>query len=133
VPAGTVVDERFATGFDHKAHPSVEKRGERIATFQGLSCYEWEWLFDGSKTAAFRVVVANGFAYQLQLMGGTDPVEKRPDFEAIMNGFDFTSPPVAPDPLEPGKRVARLIGRVFVYVMAGFAVWGFVTVIRRRK
>jgi hypothetical protein len=132
-PAGQMIDEDFAAGFDRKTHPSIEKRGARITTFKGLSCYEWEWLINGTRTSATRSVIANGYAYQLQLLGTADPVEKRPDFEAIMNGFEFTSPPVPPDPLEPRKRVVRTIAHVLVYGLVGFALWGTVTMLRRRK
>ena len=138
VPAGTVVDAEFTDGFDggmSSAGP-IKKRGGRLTTFKGLSCYECEWLVRGTSSAAFRVVIANGFAYQVQLLGGADPVEKRADFEDIMNGFGFTSPPVAPvapEPLDPVEKLSRRIGQVGVYCLFGALVLGLVVRGARKK
>jgi hypothetical protein len=116
VPPGMEIDEKFPTGFDasHAAEKGVQKRGGRLTTFKGLPCYEGEFLVHGEMTSVMRVVIANGFAYQLQLLGNADPVEKRPDFEAIMNGFEFTSPPVPPDPHARAKARGHLLGNVVV-------------------
>jgi hypothetical protein len=114
-PAGMVIDAGFVDAFDPTAHGvqgTVRKRGERFMTFKGLPCYECELLVHEQMTTVIRVVIANGFAYQLQLIGNADPVEKRPDFEAIMNGFEFTAPPVPPDPHARAKARGRLFGDV---------------------
>jgi hypothetical protein len=136
VPPNVVMNAKFTDGFDEDLPAArarnMKKRGGRMTTFKGLPCYESDWLVESKFTAVIRVVIANGFWYQVQLLGNADPVDKRPDFEAVMNGFEFTSPPVPPDPLERGERVARLIGRGLAYVIAGFAVWGVVTLLRRR-
>jgi hypothetical protein len=97
-PTGARIDAKAAAHFDKGAYATggVRKRGGRITTFKGLPCYESEWVHDDQQTVAVRVIVANGYLYQLQLRGNADPVEKRPDFEAIMDGFEFTSPPVPP-------------------------------------
>jgi hypothetical protein len=138
VPSGTVMDAKFADGFDEStsAASPMKKRGGRMTTFKGLPCYESDWLVESKYTAVVRVVIANGFAYQLQLLGNADPVQTRPDFEAVMNGFEFTSPPVppvAPDPLEPGKKLARRMGEVAVYCLFGALALGFLTRGLRKK
>jgi hypothetical protein len=135
-PAGPVIDEKFAAEYDRTADPSVTKRDGRIATLKGLPCYESEWLASGKRTGVIRVVIANGYFYKLQLLGNADPVEKRPDFEAIMNGFEFTSPPVPPvpaEPLDPGKKLARRMGQVAVYCLLGALVLGLVVRGARKK
>jgi hypothetical protein len=116
-PTGSVVDADVSAGFDEgfAAAAGARKRGGRFSTFKGLPCYESEWVLKGQCTLASRVVIANGFAYQLQLLGNADPVEQRPDFEAIMNGFEFTSPPVAPVPRSRGAAVAGTIGGLLPY------------------
>jgi hypothetical protein len=137
VPAGTVIDAKIADGFGGRVHRgvTVKKRGGRLTTYKGLPCYEAEMLLNGTRTAAFRLVIANGFAYHIQLMGGADPVEKRPDFDAIMNGFEFTSPPVAPapdsaaNPPEDNKNPAYVAGQVLACCAIGvfllrLATWG---------
>ena len=128
-------DADAAAGFDPSAYAAgtIKRRGERICTFMGLPCYECEWLLNGKMTYVMRIVFANGFGYQLMLLGNADPVEQRPDFEAIMNGFDFTSPPVPPDPLERGKRVARLVGKLSASCVFGALVLGFLVRSVRRK
>jgi hypothetical protein len=140
VPAHTIIDADFATEFDQNAYPvaATKKRGGRITNFKGLPCYESEGLLNGKFTAVYRVLVANGFAYQLQLLGNADPVEKRPDFEAIMNGFEFTSPPVphsaaTTDPHERGKKIARRMGEVAAYCLAGAVVLGLLIRGARKK
>jgi hypothetical protein len=129
VPAGSVIDADFATQFDKTAYPNSRstKRGGRLTTFQSLPCYATEGLVEGKSTTAVRVVIANGFAYQLQLLGNAEPVEKRPDFEAIMNGFAFTSPPVPPTPLptsptnpfDRSEQLAQKAGQVAAYCLIG--------------
>jgi hypothetical protein len=138
VPAGTVIDAKFAGGFDEELTSGgpLKKRGGRLTTFRGLPCYESEWLVRGTNTAAIRIIIANGRAYHVQLLGKADPVEKRADFEAIMNGFEFTSPPVppvAPEPLDPGQKLARRMGQVAVYCLFGALVLGLVVRGARKK
>ena len=141
VPAGSIIDASFATGFDPRAYPAghATKRGGRLTTFQGLPCYATEGVLEGKATTAVRVVIANGFAYQLQLVGNADPVEKRPDFEDITNGFAFTSPPVAPtpsstsDPLDRGERLAYKAGQVAGYCLLGALFLGLLARTKRRK
>jgi hypothetical protein len=150
VPAGTALSAKFADGFGSRVHRgvTVTKRGGRLTTFRGLPCYEGEMLLNGTRTVAFRLVIANGFAYHIQLMGGADPVEKRPDFDAIMNGFEFTSPPVAPapksaadtpapnstaDPPGDDKNPAYLAGQVLGYCAIGVFIVGLTRWGQRRK
>jgi len=118
-PAGWVIDARFATEYDQAAPTDVDfrKRGGRLLTFRGLPCYQHEGTLDG-RTTVFRVVIANGLLYQLVLLGNADPVEQRPDFESVMNGFEFTSPPVpppGPDPHRKAKAIGRVTGTLCAY------------------
>lgn len=138
VPSNVVMNAKFTDGFDEDlpAARNMKKRGGRMTAFKGLPCYESDWLVESKFTAVIRVVIANGFWYQVQLSGNADPVEKRPDFEAIMDGFEFTSPPVPPtaqDPLEPGKKLARRMGEVAVYCLFGALVLGLVVRGARKK
>jgi hypothetical protein len=65
------------------------------------------------------VALANGFCYQLQLVGNEDPVEQRPDFESIMDGFDFTSPPVPKTVIKVDRRdnVSYRMGQIAGYCL----------------
>jgi hypothetical protein len=135
---GEVIDARFVSEYDHgPIRPDVEfrKRGGKLMTFRGLSSYQHEGILNG-RTTVFRVVIANGFLYQLQLLGKADPVERRPDFERILNGFEFTSPPVPHSPVDPhqkGKAVAFSLGKISTYGLLGALFLGIVIQCIRRK
>jgi hypothetical protein len=128
-PAGHVVDAKFTTDMDEwAAGRKLTKRDGRITTFRGLPCYQLEAMLNG-RTTAFRAVVANGFHYQLELAGDADPVESRPDFDTIMNGFEFTSPPVPPPPVGRAKTFPPLLtglGRIAGYCLLGALFLGIV-------
>jgi len=135
---GTVIDAKFASEFDPSKSRggSIVKRASRLTTFKGMPCCQAEVLVNGTRSAAIRLVIANGFAYQVQVIGDVEPVEKRPDFEAIMNGFEFTSPPVPPDPnattgdgKNPSYKAGQALGYcLIVLVLVRLVNWG-----RRRK
>jgi hypothetical protein len=140
VSADRVIDAKYADVFDTSvtAAGPAKKRGGRITTFRDLPCYQCEWLINGTRTAAVRVVIANGHSYQLHLVSDADPVEKRPDLEAIMSGFEFTAPPVPPTPKNttdmangeknPAYRTGQALGYVmFALVFVRLAAW-----VRRR-
>jgi hypothetical protein len=139
--AEAVIDARYAEKYDEHmaADGRRKKRGGRLTTFKGLPCYQSEWLTNGGNTAAHRVVMADGWRYQLMLVGKGDPVEKQPDFEAIMNGFEFTFPPVPPaltattDSADDEKNPAYLAGKVLGYCAIGMFLVGLTRWGRRRK
>jgi hypothetical protein len=141
VSPGTVIDAKFASEFDPSKFRggSIAKRASRLTTFKGLPCCQAEMLVNGTRSAAIRMVIANGFAYQIQLIGDADPVEKRADFEAIMNGFEFTSPPAPPaakaatDSADDEKNPAYVAGQVLGYCVIGVVLVGLATWGRRRK
>jgi hypothetical protein len=129
-PDGLVMDENAAAAADDGVgvvklrENFMTKRGGALTTFKGVPCYEYRGVLDGH-TVVIRIVIANGFVYQIQVAGGADPVEKRPDFEAIMNGFEFTSPPIAPSPPPPKPDVGRLVRKVLGYGLLGGLLLGF--------
>ncbi|HJZ91544.1 MAG TPA: hypothetical protein VKE40_11775 [Gemmataceae bacterium] len=139
-PVDRVIDLKAVSEFDQGINRVVaaKKQGGRITIFRGLPCYQSEWVADRKLTAAIRVVAANGLSYGLLLCGKTDPVEKRPDFEAIMNGFEFTSPPVphsaaATDPNERIAKISQRAGEVGVYCLAAALVLGLLVRGARKK
>ena len=65
--------------------------------FRGVPCYQLQVQLAPTKgSAVTRVFVAHGLAYPLQLVGGTEPLEDRPDLESIFGGFRFTRDPRLP-------------------------------------
>jgi len=123
-PKDGVINQSFVDLVDKDAAASLEKtkkRGGRITTFKNLPCYEFERLLEGAMVAS-RIVLANGYGYHVVIRGGVRPVEKLPDYEAIMDGFEFTSPPVphtagAVDPLQKGKDLSRRVGKSVAYMI----------------
>ncbi len=84
------IEKRFYASFPEK------KRGGHFVIFKFLSFYQYESMMEDGETAVRRLVLANGYAYMLFVVGGKQPVELDPKFEDIMNGFSFTEPPVLP-------------------------------------
>jgi hypothetical protein len=140
VPAGSMVDSEFVAGFDENFYrPGVAvKRAGRLTTFKGLPCYATEATANDQSTVAIRMIIANGFGYRIQMNGHADPVEKRADFESVMNGFDFTSPPVPPTPATatPADRVkmlSRAMGSLAACCLFVALVVGLVVMLSRQR
>ena len=129
VPAGVVIDGKFANNFDLRAAANkMKKRDGRITTFRGLTCYQFEGTLD-AKNTMFRMVIANGYLYQLELAGDPNPIEKRPDFETIMNGFEFSSPPLPPSAAGSAGRFPPHLtnmGKIATYCLLGGLILGIV-------
>jgi len=141
VPKDIDITDKFTTGFDKGAADNgMQKRGGRLTTFKGLTCYETEGLINGKMTTATRVVLADGLGYSVQVLAGAEPVEKRSDYEAIMNGFDFLKPP-APKMARTGislkrtplEKSAFLIGQVVGFCVVLAVAISVVVFFRRKK
>jgi len=121
----------FIKGLENGAVRSGEssKRGGRMLTFKGVPCYQMDLMLVKEKqTFSSRIFVTHGYAYTLQVVGDVEPVEKSPEYDAIMNGFAFTvaPPPVSPSPQKRANSDAynagRRVGQIFVYVLIGAVV-----------
>ncbi len=113
-PPSAHMDQRFADNIDKGLviPGKLEKRGGRLAIFLGLPCYQVEGrMFDG-RTTASRVFLANGRGYHLWVVGGKAPVEQSPEFEAILGGFAFDSPPTPPPPGPSPDKTDQFSGRM---------------------
>ncbi|MFL5340094.1 MAG: hypothetical protein ACJ8F7_08075 [Gemmataceae bacterium] len=121
------VGEKFAAEFDKDFFQTgqASKRGGRFVAFQGLPCYQVEATEPGGHSMVNRAFLANGVVYSVNLTGGTAPLEQKPDFEDIMNGFSFTEPPVEPIPAHAGH------GKWFYYLGVGAFVCLVVAVAAR--
>jgi hypothetical protein len=92
VPPHITLNQQFAEKLEKEFFGSsdMKKRGGRFVVFNGLSCYQSEAVAPDGRTAVCRIFLANGFGYNLEVVGTKDPVELSPNFEKIMNGFGFT-------------------------------------------
>lgn len=129
----------FERGFLQAAGHQVKKRGGRLTTFQGLQCLQIEAIFDDRRTTVSRILQANGFFYTITVAGDKQPVERNPDFERIMSGFQFTEPPVTTwddtkAPLNADFITPLLLG-VFgcLAVPAAVGICGMIILIRHKR
>jgi hypothetical protein len=115
LPRPTDLDQKFADGFEKTFYSAghMTKRSGRFTTFRGVPCYQTEGTFVDGRTTATRVFLAHGVAYHLSLLGTDKPIEQDADFDPIMNGFSFTTPP-APEtealPSEHPEGVSERMG-----------------------
>ena len=99
LPRPVPIDEEAAKDLEKDFLSTVgnqfKKRGGRFTTFRGLRCYQLEGSHVDGQTTATPFFSANSLLYSINVFGGEDPVEDNPEFEKILNGFEFTEPPVA--------------------------------------
>ena len=95
-PPGAAVTNEFMVGVERGILKGgvATIRAKRTIQFKSLACQQLELDFSTlKKRAVARVFVANGFVYQLQLLGAEIPNESSPELSKIMNGFEFLTKP----------------------------------------
>jgi hypothetical protein len=105
------------------AQAKFRKRGGRLIGFLGLPCYQYEGTTPDGNSVVTRVLVVNGLAYHLTLVGTEMPVEQDSDFESCMGGFALLVPPAPPKPVDPTAAIvvlAVIVGgaSLFVFLIA---------------
>src|SRR5262249_2824515 len=98
------MDDRAVQDFEaslaRSSHGQLKKRSASYVPYHGLTSYQVAGLLPDGRTTVSRFFLAHEMAYQILMVGGKEPVEQHLDFEAIMSGFAFTTPP-APAPPRP--------------------------------
>jgi hypothetical protein len=105
--ASARLDNDYAREFERGfLKPHVVRRDGRFGTFHGARCYDLGVKNAGGGGALVRVFPAHGFDFVLFLHDpGREAPERAPDFEVVMDGFQFTDPP------PPGRRtLADVVG-----------------------
>ncbi len=117
-PSAGHVGEKFAAELDKDQLQAGQatKRGGHFTAFRGLPCYQLEIREPGGQTSVSRAFIANGIAYNVSVVGKQEPIELDAHFEDIMDGFDFTEPPVEPVPAKAGSDRA-------IYIIVGGLVF----------
>ena len=105
------------------AQAKFRKRGGRLIGFLGMPCYQYEGTTPDGRAVVTRVLVVNGLAYQLTLVGSEKPVEQDADFEACMSGFALLVPPAPPKPVDSTAAIVVLVvivggASLFVFLIA---------------
>jgi len=97
VPPNAQLTTEFAQKFESTAfgNQKLTRRGGYFVVFQGQVCYQSETWHASGNSMVCRVFFTHDVCYALAVIGGKDPVEKDPDFDAIMNGFAFAEKPAA--------------------------------------
>jgi len=113
----------------------ISKRSGQTLTFKGVQCYQLDLaLTKVQRTVSSRFFIAHGYVYNMQVVGNTEPVEKSPEYDAIMNGFEFTVVPVPPSPQKRANSDAynagRRAGQIFVYVLVAAVLLALIRKLR---
>jgi hypothetical protein len=132
------IGEDFVRGFDGSYFKpgQLEKRGGKLGTFAGVACYEAKGR-QGNFTAVAQVFAAHGYIYNLNIVGGGQPVEDSPAFPELLRGFEFTVPPAPTLPVEnamgrpivdpereKSRKLAEAMGRVCgMCLMGALLLW----------
>jgi hypothetical protein len=134
--SGTDFSDKLVKGFESgylKSYRGRRRSGQRV-TFRGLPAYQLNATLQNEVSASVRLFIANDLAYCVQVLGPEPRIEEQPDFEAIMNGFEFTSPPqrtvARNDPFSVGMALGKIV--FDVAVVAGI-VWLIVRLFVRRR
>jgi hypothetical protein len=117
------LDQDFVNGYEKSFFKAgqMTKRGGRFITFQGRPCYQAEGTLMDGRTVVSRCVLSPSLGYSFMVMGGHDPIEITPEFEAIANGWTLTAPAVQ-DAVEEPRNISYLMGRVVGFCIMGIAV-----------
>ena len=141
-PDDFAVGDSFSNGFDEGITQSgdLSKISGEIITFRGVPCYQMHTRInqDGS-IATTKAFGANGYLYQLQLIGSKLPINERGNLEKVFASFEFLGAPRLPE-LKPASRqtkpykFSRMMGRIAAYCIIGIIILVVVkSVIRKRK
>ncbi len=119
IPSNTELTAEFAQEFESTAFGKrkLTWRGGHFVVFQGQVCYQSETRLASGNTMACRVFFAHDACYALAVIGGKDPVEKDPDFEAITNGFAFAEKSAG-----AGKEANSWFADHAAYTLGGFLI-----------
>ncbi len=126
-PEGLVVSKDFCRGFDDSFdQPGViSKISGAITTFRGVPCYQLHARLEQNGTiGTIRAFAANGYVYQLQLLGNSAPIEQRNTLDRLFAAFEFVGEPILPAPAPPrpeetAYKFSENMGKIAGYCIVG--------------
>jgi len=85
--------------------------------------------------ATTRAFFANGYLYQLQIVGSKLPINERGKLENLFNSFEFIGETILPEPKEENSayKFGRYMGQIVAYCVIGIIVLLLVKLVWRRK
>jgi len=118
-----VLNDSFIEGFDESFNKPgvISKISGQITAFRNVPCYQFNARIeqDGSIVTG-KIFAANGYLYQLQLIGGELPINERNDMDNIFHAFEFfgkpnphESQPTSPE--QQAYNFSRKMGRIIGY------------------
>jgi hypothetical protein len=138
VPPGVVVSKKgFDDGFFKPG--AVTKLEGKDITFRGVPCYQAHARIEANGAiATIRAFTANGFFYQLQLIGSNLPVSQREKLGTVFDAFQFVGDPVLPTPqpasaIERSLKFSGYMGRVVSLCLIAIVILLVVRAVRRKK
>ena len=136
---GKPVDEDFAKGFDIGLGKTgdASKINGSIITFEKLPCYQVNIrIKQNNSTGTIRAFCANGYLYQLQIIGNKSLFKERKKQEKIFSSFEFIGQPVAPklkalSAEQKAYKFGYMMGRIVFYCIVIAVIVGIVSLIKK--
>ena len=135
---GKPVDKDFAKGFDIGLGKTgdVAKINGSIITFKKLPCYQVNIrIKQNNSTGTIRAFLANGYLYQLQIIGNKSLFKERKKQEKIFSAFEFIGSPTMPRPVSSAVQKAYnygyIMGRIAFYCIVIAVIVGIVALIKK--
>ena len=111
------------------------KRSGDFVDHRGQSSYQCEGTFATGQSSVCRIFLGHGNCYALMVIGNEQPVERLPEFEAIVNSFELDTVPlnlpamrVADEERTVAFRVGEFAGRIIVLTI----IIGFIAFVVRK-
>ena len=109
------INNAFVTGFDSgflKSANASKISGE-IIKFKKVPCYQlYVKMKDQELYAIVRVFFANGYCYQLQLIGDNLAIKKQADLDKVFSSFEFIGKPSLPKPTKKNNFLSNNLGMI---------------------
>lgn len=124
-----LLDQDFVNDFESTFYKKAQmtKRGGQFINFLGRPCYQAEGVLADGRTVINRTLLSPDCSYNFAVIGGNQPVESAPEFEAIVNGLTLTAPLVQKEalnqlPAEEPPNVSRRLGEIAGYCIVGVVI-----------
>jgi len=122
-------DEGFMEGAD------ISKISGEITKFKSIPCYQMHARFDSDNLiTTSRAFFANGYLYQLQIVGSELPIDERDKLENIFSSFEFIGTPILPEPKEDTKNgIENIVVGIIEFLIGIIGIVVVVRLITKKK
>ena len=139
-PAGESINRNFTKGFDSgfcKGSKAAKISGD-IITFKKVPCYQLQVRHKQTDSGGMiRVFFANGYAYNLEVIGNEALMKEKVKLEKLFSAFEFIGSPTMPRPVSSAVQKAYnygyMMGRIAFYCIVIAVIVGIVALIKKVK